>query len=70
MGGYTGPFVPNGDQFALQFELWRQEDERAARAVTAEREAVRRELEDSGEIEAFIESKIDERLKKDVVNNG
>jgi hypothetical protein len=71
-GAYTGPWVPNGDPMALQFELQRQEGEREALAERARHDAMRRELEESGEIEAFIQSKISERLKaaESEVNNG
>lgn len=60
----AGPWAPPGDPLAGEFARSRQAREREAHAAASAREAIRRDLEASGELEAFIQSKIDERLKE------
>lgn len=61
----AGPFAPNGHEMAQPFVLRQQAQEKANGADDRLRQAIRRKLEASGEIEALIQQKIDERIKED-----
>jgi hypothetical protein len=61
---HAGPWAPNGSPEAADFLLVQQERERDAQIASAARKSIRRELERSGEVEKFIQAKIDERIGK------
>lgn len=64
MNIHAGPWSPPGSPEAPGFVLEQQERDRAAHVEAGMREQVRYELESSGEIDSFIQSKIDERVKE------
>jgi hypothetical protein len=64
---HSGPWVPNGSPQAQGFELLKQQRETEAAAPFRLRQAIRRQMEASGEIEALIQAKIDERIKENEI---
>jgi hypothetical protein len=60
----AGPWVPAGHPLAEQVALFREKQEMENFAASSARDAIRREVEASAEVQDFIQSKIDERFKE------